>query len=553
MTTPGACELHPDHEVAAHCGNCHKGICQECIREHGYYCSAACLQAGRQELTAADRRQSSETFAQFERGMKVLRRAGWVLVVLALASVGYFCWGVFLNPAGRLQWRWTAEGAEEHEDLGILGHQDGKIYVRNRGGIAVLDAASGAAVATFEMPAFKDPESGLNIVERLRKVRLCHDGILAFGAKSLRHVGLDGALKGKVAWPDRVQEFAVTPDHRFLCVLRTEQTDPGSWRLRHRLACLNLETGAEMWSRALRENWKVGKVLATTRGIAVLIAKADKEAKTVAYTIAFFSPESDKPLWTKTLAGEPDWGPAAWEDALFYAVNQQVHALTAKGVPKWKDANGAARTIALPDVDEDDIDYFVVDGLLGVALDGAGLCYDLQTGKGLWKMRLDFNEDDMIAGAQRLYVHGMVKKEGKTVDLTKMPGFNQDPDLIRESGLDRMSLGKASPTLICIDRRTGDLLWREEGVFGTILGDDQRLVEVYNTGTDSVLGVLRQDVDTIIRRRRLKDGSIFHTRTHKKLSLGSSLLVGGRLVGRTAEAGDEPEELVFSVVGFNVE
>ena len=230
-----------------------------------------------------------------------------------------------------------------------------------------------------------------------------------------------------------------------------------------------------------------------------------------------------------------------------------MHALTAKGVPKWKDANGAARTIALPDVDEDDIDYFVVDGLLGVALDGAGLCYDLQTGKGLWKMRLDFNEDDMIAGAQRLYVHGMVKKEGKTVDLTKMPGFNQDPDLIRESGLDRMSLGKASPTLICIDRRTGDLLWREEGVFGTILGDDQRLVEVYNTGTDSVLGVLRQDVDTIIRRRRLKDGSIFHTRTHKKLSLGSSLLVGGRLVGRTAEAGDEPEELVFSVVGFNVE
>jgi endogenous inhibitor of DNA gyrase (YacG/DUF329 family) len=45
MGEKATCPAHPGERIVGQCSHCRKGICRQCMRQYGYFCSEECRSA----------------------------------------------------------------------------------------------------------------------------------------------------------------------------------------------------------------------------------------------------------------------------------------------------------------------------------------------------------------------------------------------------------------------------------------------------------------------------------------------------------------------------
>ncbi|HUJ09240.1 MAG TPA: PQQ-binding-like beta-propeller repeat protein [Verrucomicrobiae bacterium] len=94
-----ACGVHPDHVAMHNCMNCGKPLCNDCVRERGYYCSDECREAVRATEPDVDTKADRDMGPSVEKMERTMEAFGlWVkrLVMLAvIAGLGYAGFSIY--------------------------------------------------------------------------------------------------------------------------------------------------------------------------------------------------------------------------------------------------------------------------------------------------------------------------------------------------------------------------------------------------------------------------------------------------------------------------
>lgn len=98
---PTSCFRHPDAPLAAFCFNCKKPICEHCMEQHGYFCSAYCL--GEAERKGMDipiyEKQMGVVSAKKAKHAKLV---GFAIAGAVAALIGVWAWYAFVGSRPRV-------------------------------------------------------------------------------------------------------------------------------------------------------------------------------------------------------------------------------------------------------------------------------------------------------------------------------------------------------------------------------------------------------------------------------------------------------------------
>ncbi len=188
------CKNHPSAPAASKCSACGAGICRECVKAFGYFCSGECkatVKARSPDVVGGVSHEASEQIAAGARAAAKWAGWGmvglvtvivlWIAVPIMLAPEPYEAWAygdgrtaitdpimkdgrlIFADEKGSLRAIDPATGAVAWEKAGAFGKLGGDISLLDCGSaVAVtsgqkvigLDPASGATVYTLELAGY---------------------------------------------------------------------------------------------------------------------------------------------------------------------------------------------------------------------------------------------------------------------------------------------------------------------------------------------------------------------------------------------------------------
>ena len=526
------CERHPERRTTGACGRCGGPICRECVEEFGYYCSVECREASKSAVTPEERRAAEEAKQTLEKAARHGRILVAVLLALLAGGVFWVLWKFFLDPAGKVCWRW--EQSIDRAKLAILGSDADRVWVRAGDRLVALALKNGKELSSLQVEAL---DQGFDRIETV------DGGVLLLGAEKITRLNYDGTVVCSFELLGRSAELALSPDgsraFAFLLpptVFRLDQPDAQQTK---RLACFSLTDGTEIWQETRLAKSDVARMTADADRLFVLFSRMTEQYR-LSYILCVFDADSGGRIWSVALPEAPGWGPEVWSDTVLFQVEDEIFAYPAAGAdePLW--------SVSVP---ESFGSAVVKEGLLFCRMSGGTECFDAQTGASLWKtdMRIG-GADAIILGANRVFLsgHALVETgeaEGAEDGGVKLPPAYEELDgVAKELGVDMASLKqkRTTPTLLCIERRTGKELWRTRNVVGWLRGDGERLVLTMDTSETSMLDMIGGGKGlTIIRQYDTGDGAMLYSR-QSELGFTAPHLAGDRLIGVAHERVDQP-------------
>lgn len=524
------CERHPELVAGSRCGHCGRGICRECIKEFGYYCSPACLEASKGQITDEDRESAEKAWEELATAAKTGRNIALCIAALLVFAGLVAVWKLFLDPVGKVCWRW--EHSADLHTMRILGSRDGEVVVRSGQQIVTLQAKNGKILTESAV------EGMGNSFDHIEPVG---DGVLLVGASRVAVTRRDGSLAFTSDLPGVSSTWALGPDRKsaFFCVVPTKPAgvknpkDEGKWLI----LCLELDNGKEVWrSKELGGTTAVRAIAAGREKVFIHLAKSTGAFK-FEHVFWVLNGRDGAESWRIALPEAPTWGPRAWEDVCLLQLEDEIHAFAAAGKEIW--------SVSVP---TSYCEKFLTDGVLLVASTGGTTCIDLATGKELWQTPVAVSEDASVVTPDGVFVLGVVADsapDSGTDAQVKLPAaYEQNKDILKDFGINPGSMAKTqklSPALLCLDRKTGKERWRTRGVVGELYGDRKRLVLLMDTSKTSMLQMVGGGKGvTVIRQYDPEDGSMLYSR-QSELGLSTPRLVANRLIGiayeRTEQAG----------------
>ncbi|OGV72852.1 MAG: hypothetical protein A3K19_16845 [Lentisphaerae bacterium RIFOXYB12_FULL_65_16] len=249
VKTPKTCEQHPDQTAAAQCGACGKFICRDCIKQFGYYCSAACLESSRGSVSAKAKEDTQKARLDLQRAAKIGKLIVLGMCLMFALGAFWLVWKFFLDPSGKICWQWQNDAPLE--SMAILASNDKEITVLAKDKVVVLDPKKGTLIRSFEVP---DDRPGKKGGKKGRKqaaddeddgddgeefslsysfgygsppLVVVKDGsLMKIGASQVSRVTTDGKAKyTKVYEEGHVAHFGISPDHTVAYYVSTVPED----------------------------------------------------------------------------------------------------------------------------------------------------------------------------------------------------------------------------------------------------------------------------------------------------------------------------------------
>ena len=523
------CPRHPEELATGQCGFCGKPICRECMRAFGYYCSEECLGKSKNAISHEERESAEEAKQAVKSAAKMGRIMVLAVVVLFVFGGAFVAWKLFLDKTGKVCWTWDCSA--DFGKLSVIGSEGGKVWIRANDQIVAVNGKNGKQVSSFKL------ERGQGFFE---EIKLVSDGILVWGDEKLTCLGLDGGRKYVAEFNGRRMHLAVAQDKRqaFVAVnppavMRLDLPE-GQEQKKKRLFGLDLAKGGKLWTKKLKDKVGVAGMASGTNKLFCVFTKATATFK-YDYVFCTLDGDSGKRLWRIDLPEQPGWGPVAWKDTVLLQVEGEIHAFSGTGEEVW----------SVP-VEGDFPSRGVKDGMFFLGSPEGTTCYDMGSGKELWKTDLAVSSGEMFIGRKRLFLVGYAsdkakgtKKEG---EVKLPPAYEENKDILKDFGIDVNNMGKKKlvPVLACLDRKSGKEIWRKRNVMGRIFGDEHRLVQVMDTSQTSMLAMIGGGKGvTVIRQYDLGSGKMMYSR-QSELGFRFPVLAGDRLVGISHERTEKP-------------
>ncbi len=528
------CKLHPEQELTGKCGYCGKGICRECISAWGYYCSEQCNTVGRESITAAEKAHTAYSRAKYEQGMKVFRYFCLGLGAAAVLAVGFIVYRVFLDPSGKVVWRWTPESAEGGDSISlrILGRDQDKARILIGDTLYTLDLDNGKIVSKFQ----SDDLAGL------RNYVIKDGQIIGSSPVRVFRAGCDGSNPSNLKFTAMAVSTPVLTSDLSTAYFITEEPleEVGrSGRLRRQsvLHALDLGTGNESWTTELKKGASVSLVGAVDRNPLIFLryklvkrrkkktsgAKTKAEPTKLVRRLELLAHDSGKTRRRASVPEALEWGPKLINGWVLFRLGKSLHTLNFDQKSEYK----------FPvEVKFREPKYLIRDSQLLILYSSSTVCYDLATGKQQWKLNAGAYSDGVFITKKCIYMLGS-RSEKSTLKLDSLPGFGQMPEgLAKDFGLGTgMKMKRSVSFLAAIDRRKGKIIWQKDHARGDLVADGKRVVLIMNTKETSNFSFFIDENDVVVRQYDPGSGSLMYEQVTPKIALGDSILMGDRVLG----------------------
>ncbi len=571
------CPTHPAQHATANCGHCTKPICRECIAAFGYFCSAACREAEQRSVTPEELAQRAAESARFEIASRRFRLALWAVGGLVCIGLLFIVWKLFLDPAGRIAWSWVEPA--DPEEIRVLAATPERIVVHAGEQIATLNPRNGKVLSTFALArdgavaAGADPDDADDatasdatlVLQRLRGrtaslalLEVQGDGLVAVSRSSVRRYDLTGKLTfeakekdGAIALPllsaDGTRLFyqvsvKAAADSAAPAADEAAQ-EAAALRAfldrRVKLAALDAGTGAPLWSKLLEKGVAVEHLVAGARNLIGVFVWTPSEDK-AEVAICALAGDTGKMSWRVKLPGPPAWGPVVADGRVLFVSEDELHAVSEDGEAKYR----------LPAPAKGRPEFSARGGLLFATSASGVRCYRLDDGKELWRLGIAIADADAITvTAERVFLVGEVE-DGQAANLKLPPGLEEAQKALPEMGAILQAAAKRTvPLLVALNRETGQELWRVRRVYGTVVGDEHRLVALTDTAQTSMLEMATGGKGvTLVRQFNPRTGAEWYCRQHD-IGVSHPVMVGRWLIGTAYERTRRPSLLGGMNVG----
>ncbi len=572
--SPVTCEFHPTEGITAACRHCGKGMCAVCKQFNPRFCSPACVaefnsSRANEQPGLADRQPYK--FFQFIHILSKLIIPLFLLTILTVA--GYWIWRIKFDSSGKIIWQsdFTSYGYERI----ILGTCNDHIFFRTRDGITTLALASGSMVSQCKLNKAESPplshtaslneygethardDGYLSLIDgelngnramsyHLDTFAVVEAGLLVFESGILHRLDCDGKLQYELKIDGIPQQLEMSSTRKHGAVLSRiiegvpspEPSSKNGIHSRVELHSIDFITGKILWTKRPKISSQISHLAVTDNLIVIIFTVYAREAQESSAKLIALDRVSGESRWEKDFnGGNFGWGPTGISNSLYYVFENQFHALTEKGDPAWIQTDGSEKVINLmhsahdfPIIKEDVV--FFNDN------DGAS-CYDLKTGKGLWKTKLTAGSDNIIVTADKIFIAGIVSDSLKSVNMSNSPGFNQAQDVVKDLGLDKLQVTNENRILLALDKYTGKEFWRAENAWGRIVAGEHKLIRIIGN-MDKKMGALMNEPDTGIIQYDLNTGKEILTKRFPGIDLWDPMIVDHFAIGYTTDSRTAP-------------
>lgn len=491
MSEKDTCERHPEEVVVANCINCNRGICRDCLRENGYFCSEDCKEQTKEEqIEKLPGVRERREFVQFERKvnryMKVFARIILPGVVIFFALLIVF---KVTSKAGKVLWEFRPP---EDEPFSSLTSYKGNMYVGcDNGMLYCLEKQEGK-----EKWKFKADKSLATAKPVIMRDKLC----ITWDGESIYAVDIEkGVQVWKRAIAGEIGAGPITGKNAIYYIsnfyreltpeeLKSEKRDvfrsgapftSYSGTLLRKVStassiyALDSTDGHDIWEKQLGKDVHPGYF--TSRGGILYLSVSGMKKDKRGYTLLAIDAESGDGKWK----AQPTTGSLLKiypeDEGILLVSNQNFFFISQEGKPIWQQDRGKSTLWRLV-VDEGKLYFSEGENKLA--------CVELTTGERIWTTEIASVASSPVIGEGLVFFQGDIEKplekgeKGKDKkSQPRIPGFGED-EFLKQFGVREEPTVKMIPVVYALESRTGKMVWRRENIGGRLIYDKGKLFVV---------------------------------------------------------------------------
>ena len=405
------------------------------------------------------------------------------VLLLLLLWGGWFVYGRYFDPAGRIAWKKEIPLATFH----LIENRDGKLTFLAGGTVWEVNSADGTAVKRSETPQ-------LNWYQEKGSMWPVGKSAALFGRENkLARFDFSGKLTWEKTFEAEISDLSVG-DRAVLVVTVKSQLRPNprnqfDYEYIRTRRLLNLADGAVLQEKTAKpEELFFQEFLLGTRLFRIEPAGKAGEEKGIRMTA--MDPLSGKEAWRLTTADRFTWGPVQAGELLLFKLRETLHALRASdGAKRW-----SMKKIG-------DFCGFVPgrEWKEGYFSDAESLCrVDLVAGREVWRKPLAGRALTGIT-ADRVYLEGATEEVEEPAGEKERKLPNAYEKLAKEDVVIRQILQaprrpsvRVKRTLACLDAASGEELWRKPEIQGELIADNDRALIYWDSASSGMLSMVNQ-------------------------------------------------------------
>ncbi|MEA2012119.1 MAG: PQQ-binding-like beta-propeller repeat protein, partial [Verrucomicrobiota bacterium] len=263
--------------------------------------------------------------------------------------------------------------------------------------------------------------------------------------------------------------------------------------------CLDAKSGKEKWRKELFKAINLTNLLLGANSlIGIYVPRVPAEGPKsvlIAHDI-----ENGNKKWQIKMPQIPPFPPKMTDEKiLLLFLGGEIHAFAEDGKELY--------TIAANQISFSTM--YIDKGLLFLKTNGT-VCHDLKTGKKLWSTDVDSKSNGIIVGKKKVYIYGSVLDAVADSDKGEKlpPAYKELKEMDEFKGIMNKPTTKTVSVLVAFDKKSGRKLWRRQGLYGWLLGNDERLINIADTALTSLRSMMTGAKGyTVIRQIDPDDGA----------------------------------------------
>ena len=465
------------------------------------------------------------------------------VLLLLLLWGGWFVYGRYFDPAGRIAWKKEIPLATFH----LIENRDGKLTFLAGGTVWEVNSADGTAVKRSETPQ-------LNWYQEKGSMWPVGKSAALFGRENkLARFDFSGKLTWEKTFEAEISDLSVG-DRAVLVVTVKSQLRPNprnqfDYEYIRTRRLLNLADGAVLQEKTAKpEELFFQEFLLGTRLFRIEPAGKAGEEKGIRMTA--MDPLSGKEAWRLTTADRFTWGPVQAGELLLFKLRETLHALRASdGAKRW-----SMKKIG-------DFCGFVPgrEWKEGYFSDAESLCrVDLVAGREVWRKPLAGRALTGIT-ADRVYLEGATEEVEEPAGEKERKLPNAYEKLAKEDVVIRQILQaprrpsvRVKRTLACLDAASGEELWRKPEIQGELIADNDRALIYWDSASSGMLSMVNQSNVgyTMLEQLSLSSGSRRYLRKDEIAVSEPRILCGDKLLASYYDRASGPDSPKIGIVAF---
>lgn len=465
------------------------------------------------------------------------------VLLLLLLWGGWFVYGRYFDPAGRIAWKKEMPLPTFH----LIENRDGKLTFLAGGTVWELNSADGTAEKRSETPQLDWYQEKGSLWPVGKEAAL-------FGRENkLARFDFSGRLTWEKTFEANISDLSVG-DRQVLVRTVKSQLRPNprnqfDYEYIQTRRLLNLADGAVLQEKVLEaEDPFLQEMLLGTRLLRFESAGQKEEDKGIRMVVA--DPLSGREAWRLTTADRFTWGPLQVGELLLFKLRETLHAVNfADGARKWNRKQIGEFCGFVPGGEQKEA-YFT---------SGDSLCrIDLAAGREVWRLPL---AGRMLTGitADRIYLEGTTEETVEPAPEKERKLPNAYEKLAKEDVVIRQMLQtprrpsvEVKRTLSCHDAATGEELWRKPEIQGELIADGTRALIYWDSASSGALSIVnRSNVGyTLLEQLSASSGGRRYLRKDEIAVSGPRIICGDMLLAPYYDRASGPESPKVGIAAF---